>query len=355
MTTESKHVSEDDQTVASPTPSRSLGQELKEAREAAGLSAQDVAARLNLRLQVIHEIETDNVEQHISDLFYKGYVRSYAKLLNIPESQILAEYDLTHEPIKPVKMHTFSQPILDERTRDGRLKWLTWLIVIILLVLLGWWWWQNHSLTSMLPQSLTHSSLNISKDIQQVDSSAKTLAADSKSPSKKQLQLPTAAMPSPPANAAKEAEKVAAELTHISKTSPKNDQGSAPGATTRADINAASSGASVDSSTAPAQNKTVSNPSTTQSANTQPLSAAQLAHQLTISFSKACWIDVRDAAGNRLAVGIKQPGQTLKLNGQPPYKLVLGVPDGVDIRYGGKPVLFNASGSGQTARITVPN
>ncbi|CAG9000743.1 MAG: Cytoskeleton protein RodZ [Candidatus Celerinatantimonas neptuna] len=341
--------------MASQTPPRSLGQELKEAREAAGLSAQDVAARLNLRLQVIHDIESDNVEQHISDLFYKGYVRSYAKLLNISESQILAEYNLTHEPIKPVKMHTFSQPILDERTRDGRLKWLTWLIILILLVLLGWWWWQNHSLTSMLPQSLTHSSLNISKDLQQADSTAKTQNASEKSGAKQKLQLPTAAMPSPPANAAKEAEKVAAELTHINKASSKNNTGAVSTQSTKADINTASLAASVDSMNLSAQKSVTPSTSSAQTAKKQPLTADQLAHQLTITFSKACWIEVRDAAGNRLAVGIKQPGQVLKLNGQPPYKLVLGVPDGVDIRYGGKPVLFKASGSGLTARITVPN
>ncbi|MFM2486470.1 cytoskeleton protein RodZ [Celerinatantimonas yamalensis] len=348
MTTESKHIPDSDERAHIETSQPSAGQRLKEAREAAGLSAQDVATRLNLRCQVIVDIEDDNAQQTLSTTFFKGYIRSYAKLLNIPESSVLDTTYHHQDAVKPVKMDKFSKPVLEERRRDGKLKWLTLLIIVIVLASLGGWWWQNHSLKDFLPSSFSQSGeLNISHLLPTGDSSkveapvAQSAAQIAKS---KQDALPTAAMPSPPADAATEAAKVATQLDtpQASDTSQgANKVSSAPVAQT----------AAVDS-TQVAQPAPLSH--TITQPTTSPVSVPS--GQLQLSFSKACWIEVSDAAGNRLAVGVKQPGQVLELNGQAPYSVVLGVPDGVSIKYGGKPVLFNSSNvNGKTAHITVPN
>ncbi|CAG9297467.1 cytoskeleton protein RodZ [Celerinatantimonas diazotrophica] len=336
----------------------SAGQKLQAAREAAGLSIQEVATRLNLRRQVIVDIESDNAQASLSLTYRKGYIRSYAKLLNVPENEVLDTTYHHQDAVKPIKLDNLAQPLLEERRRDGKLKWLTILIILVVLASLGAWWWQNHSLKDIWPSSLSKSgSLNISSILPDDDSSQSSNTNGTNSADTQQAkneQLPTAAMPSPPANAAAKAEKVAAELDKPgSDETPTTDRDpSAETALTSSVITSSNSQTSESESAAGDSNAE-------QVAANKPNAVQGLAtpaHQLELKFSKACWIQVKDAAGNRLAVGVKQPGQVLQLNGQPPYKLILGVPDGVSIKYGGKELAFNNnSANGKAAHISVPN
>lgn len=337
----------------------SVGQKLQAAREAAGLSIQEVATRLNLRRQVIVDIESDNTQASLSVTYRKGYIRSYAKLVNVPESEVLDTTYHHQDAVKPIKLDNLANPVIDERRRDGKLKWLTIFIILVVLASLGAWWWQNHSLKDILPSSLSQSgSLNISGVLPNDDNSRMPNTDDKggtevKQQAKDEQSLPTAAMPSPPANAAAKAEQVAAELDKPgSDETPTMDQHpSSETALTSSVVTTANTQSSGSESTSgDSSSKVVSDESNTDHGVATP------AHQLELKFSKACWIQVKDAAGNRLAVGVKQPGQVLQLNGQPPYKLILGVPDGVSIKYGGKELAFNnSSANGRTAHISVPN
>ncbi|MFM2476275.1 cytoskeleton protein RodZ [Celerinatantimonas sp. MCCC 1A17872] len=341
----------------------SAGQKLQAAREAAGLSIQDVATRLNLRRQVIVDIENDDAQSSLSITYRKGYIRSYAKLVNVPESEVLDTTYHHQDAVKPLKIDNFAQPILDERRRDGKLKWLTILIIIVVLASLGAWWWQNHSLKDILPSSMSQSgSVNISNILPDDDKSAAPANADdkgstdTKKPANDAQALPSAAMPSPPANAAAKAQQVAAELDKPgSEQTPTSSEHPSSETALTSSVASNANPQPSESENAAGDNSDSHTLSDTAPASSEP-SQAIPAHQLELSFSKACWIQVKDAAGNRLAVGVKQPGQVLQLNGQPPYKLILGVPDGVSIKYGGKELAFNNnSANGRTAHISVPN
>lgn len=339
MTTESNNVSESSVEEPQKSSHPSSGQQLQAAREAAGLSIKDVATRLNLRQQVVVDIENDNSDHHISATFFKGYIRSYAKLLGIPEQSILASYESSHDPIQPAKMHTFSSQRIHERHNDHRLKWWTILIVLVLLVSLGFWGWQNHSIRDFLPESMgshegavelsTPESAAADVDNVQPETSAKAV--------KTEPAPAPATMPSPPADAAQVALNTAAKL---------EDNGVAATAKTEHHFSSVTSDVEVTDNGA----------NTTKAADLAGEAEAHTPlHQLHLSFSKACWIEVRDAAGNRLTTGVKQAGQDLELNGQPPYKVIIGVPDAVTISYGGTPVSFNtSSANGRTARLTIP-
>jgi len=69
---------------------RSIGQTLREAREAQGLSVEEVATRLRLMQRQVDAIETDDFSSLGQPVFARGFVRNYAKLLDLPPEALLA-------------------------------------------------------------------------------------------------------------------------------------------------------------------------------------------------------------------------------------------------------------------------
>ena len=66
-----------------PLGSVSCGARLKQAREAAGLSVEEVSARLKMPGRVVHTLESDDWTPLGAPVFVRGQVRSYARLLNV--------------------------------------------------------------------------------------------------------------------------------------------------------------------------------------------------------------------------------------------------------------------------------
>lgn len=75
---------------------------------------------------------------------------------------------------------------------------------------------------------------------------------------------------------------------------------------------------------------------------------------LELSFTGDCWIDIRDANGRRLDTGIKKAGDVLKLDGNEPFRVVLGAPSVVTMSYKGEPVDLSRYPAGKVARLKLP-
>ncbi len=70
---------------------KEIGEKLKEAREEHGVSLEEVAEDLNLRVSQIQNIEEGNLKV-FKDIFYlKSFIRSYAKYLGLDDEKIMDE------------------------------------------------------------------------------------------------------------------------------------------------------------------------------------------------------------------------------------------------------------------------
>lgn len=76
----------EEQTRAEP---RSPGLLLKNAREAAGLSIEQVAEKLHLLKSVVTSLEKDSYDRIRGDTFARGYLRNYARLLGMNADDIV--------------------------------------------------------------------------------------------------------------------------------------------------------------------------------------------------------------------------------------------------------------------------
>ena len=75
------------------TTALTAGQLLRQAREQRKLSVADVALQLNLRVNLVQQIETDQLDSTMLVTFVRGYLRAYARLVKLPEQQVLLAFE----------------------------------------------------------------------------------------------------------------------------------------------------------------------------------------------------------------------------------------------------------------------
>ncbi|HAT1543898.1 cytoskeleton protein RodZ [Aeromonas hydrophila] len=310
MTTEQPHDFQDDSQAVGP------GQLLRNAREQLGWTREQVASRIHLRLTLIAAIESDTYDKHTSHTFIRGYLRTYAKLVGIPEETILAAYDkLGLTPPDNIDMQSFSRRSR-QQANDSRLKVVTWLVILVLIALSVAWWWQSTARRSAGDEALA----------------ATEMGATSNTPS--------ATVPP----AVDVADPVVAPATSAA-------------AATSADpvVSAAATTLPVDASSAVATTAVASSAATaTQPAADTATSEPAKVPQLKMSFTADCWLDVKDAKGKTLFSGLKKANDELVLEGPEPLKFIIGAPMAVNIEYQGKSIDMSRYNNGRTARLSLP-
>ena len=317
MNTEATH----DQNAALST-----GVRLRNAREQLGLSQQAVAERLCLKVSTVRDIEDDKAPADLASTFLRGYIRSYARLVHIPEEELLPMM-AKQAPIRAAKVAPMQSFSLGKRRkkRDGWLMSFTWLVLFVVIGLSGAWWWQDHKaqqdeISTMADQS--------SAELNAGDSNSQSIPLDNQS--------------------ANSAPDTAANSAPV-ETSPAPAASTPAPAPAPAENNAvvAPSQANVDTAAAPA-----TSPLPTDQANVT--TAAASAQDLVLNFTADCWLEVSDATGKKLFSGLQRKGGNLNLSGQAPYKLKIGAPAAVQIQYLGKPVdLSRFIRTNQVARLTL--
>ncbi|MEO6228122.1 MAG: RodZ domain-containing protein [Thermomonas sp.] len=89
------------------------GERLKQAREAAGLTIDDVASRLHMPSRVVRSLEAEDWSRLGAPVFVRGQVRSYSRLVGLTTAPMMAALDVG--PVEP--SHLVS------RTHTPRAQW----------------------------------------------------------------------------------------------------------------------------------------------------------------------------------------------------------------------------------------
>ena len=322
----------------------STGERLRLAREQMGLTQQNVAERLCLKLSTVRDIEEDKSPGDLASTFLRGYIRSYARLVHIPEEELLPMM-AKQTPVRAAKIEPMQSFSLGKRRkkRDGWLMIFTWLVVFVVVGLTGAWWWQNHkaSQDDLVPMTDQNSSSGDNgQSIPLGESSGDSAAPAAPDESNTTTRDNSAASTS--ANAALAA-------------SAGNGATAAQQDTNR--------NAVVSPSQAPVEN-TAAAPAATQSGTgtspQMPVGAAAVSepaadpNAVVMTFNADCWLEVSDATGKKLFSGIQRSGGKLSLAGTPPYRLKIGAPSAVQVQYQNQPVdLSRFIRNNQVARLTL--
>ncbi len=115
---------------------QSLGSRLKHAREAQGLSVEDVAARLKLLQRVILAIERDDWERLGSGVHLRGQLSSYARLVGVPHVEV--DDAILGQPSAAPPLVTMSHTSRLKTTLDRSARKVVYLAITAAIALPVW-------------------------------------------------------------------------------------------------------------------------------------------------------------------------------------------------------------------------
>ena len=112
---------------------------LRRARETQRLSLEEVAERLNLLPGKVKALEADDYSALPGATFVKGYIRSYARLLNIPSEELVQSYELASGCNQPQKVIPVQAPLTGPKA-ILKVRFILALALAIVVAALYWLW-----------------------------------------------------------------------------------------------------------------------------------------------------------------------------------------------------------------------
>ncbi|MBA1229430.1 helix-turn-helix domain-containing protein [Pseudomonas viridiflava] len=313
------------------------GETLRQVRESKNWSLPDVALRLNLTVASLSHLENGNFEKLPGHTFARGYVRAYAKLLELDQAALVAQFDqFTGTDGKGSSVHALGRIEEPVRLSHNILRIVS-LLLLIVLVGGGFFWWQDQASMRGKDQSglnLEHvevESADGTTQIHPLDEPEDQAVVENQATGETALPL----TPSLPSTESQSAAPVAQAPAATAPAQTPSSVASTPAAPT---------------AQAPAVAPSVpSMPTTPPVEQAAPVVAG--AGQVNVQFTADCWTQVTDGNGKVLVSGLKRKGESLDVNGKPPLTLRLGFARGAQVSYNGQPVDVAPFTSGETARL----
>ncbi|WP_213879060.1 RodZ family helix-turn-helix domain-containing protein [Pseudomonas sp. dw_358] len=309
------------------------GETLRLARESRGWSQAEVAKKLNLTVSSLSNLETGAFDKLPGHTFARGYIRAYAKLLDMDQSVLVQAFDhITGTNAQGSNVHGLGRIEEPSRLAHNILRIVS-LLLLVLVIGGGFFWWKEQAdqrAKDTPPLAMEHVEVESADGTTQIH----PLDGPDTTTDAKPVQPDTPAAPATATDPALASVPV--------NPSPAATQPSVP------------SGVPAPTVTAPVK------PATAAAAPATPVAAAPSATpvapaagegQVAIQFVDNCWIDVKDASGRSLSSGVKKKGDSISVNGKPPFSIRLGFARGAQVSYNGQPVDLKPFTSGETARL----
>lgn len=295
---------------------------LRKTREARGLSLAQVSANLKLTVRQLEAIESGDLTVLPGQTFARGFVRNYARFLELDPALFLVEQSLPEHNNSLVESSEkligagLGQMPLQGTRRFSALP-AVFLVVLLLIVLGSGWhygWFEAREERSLLEKSV-----QVLDPQAEHAASAVVLAAPPVAPV---ASVPVAEASVAPAGA------------------------SAPAPAPLASPSAASSSAA-------AQPVPPVAPSSAPPAAASQTPAASGLPRLVFSFDGDSWVEVRDASDRIVFARLNSSGSVQEVQGTPPFVMVIGNAPHVRLSWRGAPVDLVPATRGEVARLTV--
>jgi len=121
----------------------SLGEYFQRAREAKGLTVEEAAARTRILPQFLKAVEENNYARLPDEVFAKGFVRSYARILGLDEAAVIRKFDESGGQFyaKRAERETLRQQLEEEERRKkvnrNTVVGVVGVALLLLFVLIG--------------------------------------------------------------------------------------------------------------------------------------------------------------------------------------------------------------------------
>lgn len=294
----------------------SPGEIFRQTREALNLSLEDVAKEITLRPSILEQLENNEfIQKSTPAIFVKGYVRSYAKFLRLPDS-VWENIVFAETEKNDLGKNARSTRAVNQYSSHNRwIGRLTAIVFVIVIGMTGLWWWQSYQQNTQERDDLVQSYVASTENNQPATALVTTEESNKSAPE-------TAAPVSQPVEITNNLLPEIAQENSVSQS--KNDEKSV------SDIQSA-----------------VENPSISP---TLPIAKGDLVIEILANSS---WISVKDNARHVLAQKEYKQGEILTFNGNE-FSLIVGAPSNVRITYKGENYPLKVDGRVAKFKLSQP-
>ncbi len=148
--------------------SESLGLWLAELREEKGMTQEYVASKLHLRTHVVELLEADQFDKMPEPVFIKGYLRAYARLLDIDPEPFITLYKQQYCTERQPERALWQTRKESNKTVKV-VRWFTLFFGLFVLISIGIWWQKNKAANELYSQNSTTSQLSMLKPASETD------------------------------------------------------------------------------------------------------------------------------------------------------------------------------------------
>ncbi|HHJ17732.1 MAG TPA: DUF4115 domain-containing protein [Gammaproteobacteria bacterium] len=280
-----------------------VGARLAKARKEQQLELAAVATQLHLRVEMVRAIESGDEAQLPAVTFIRGYIRSYARLLDIDDSELMAQLPVSDEH-RPAPLRRVGMRRPGVSLHIG--KWLLWGLVLALLVLF------------------------VSYGVPMLERLWSGRGAE---PAVDQLELP---------HTGAGAEDNALALPVLPQEDTEQPQQDTPVSEPETETSSEPV-AEPEAEPAPA-------PESETPAQEAPPAAGPAV--ILLRFKEDSWVEM-EAQGRKLVAGIQRAGSERTVRADPPIRILLGNAPGVELIYRGEVVDIKPYQRGKVARLTL--
>jgi cytoskeleton protein RodZ len=317
------------------------GKRLKEVREANHLSREEVGRHLHLDVQLIGALEENDQDKLPAQAYVCGYLRSYARLLKLPEDEIVDAYNQGREMEAALIPENID--FTPSAARAGNLG-KTLLFIIVVLVIVAVVIWRDQFPFFSSNEQAAESAGEVEQSVTLPGAEAPQPPPDAVPLSPPPLQElrsgdnPNAeeATPADGGDGASTQGDAGTQNETVTEDNPEVASAESPSSETSAATKNKVEPASETAPSAPPKDE-VKKPASETAPSAAPSSAAETAGPLQLAFSANSWTEVRDATGKVLVYRLVKKGETLNIEGRPPFKVLLGNAPEVQVQYQGKP------------------
>ena len=301
----------------------SLGAMLREARNQLGLSISDVVAQTKFAPRQIEALEADDFENLPETAFLRGFVRSYAKILNLDADTLLAALPQAESPAPERIPESVNVPFPVDRSAKKNLILLA-AALLMAVIAAGFAVW--HFTTPIKHVAVKKIETPVS------------LPAESE------------AVHAPPVMEQKKAEPPPAETRHrssVEKPAPRKEK-TAPAAT----VPLAKSAVVATPKSTVMKTGAASGMAATTPVRTQATGKTSSLH---LVFDEESWTEITDGNGQMISQHLNPPASELNIKGQLPLSLVIGHASATHLYQDGKPIDLgpHTNSSSDVARLTL--
>lgn len=273
-----------------------VGAILREAREQNGLSVEDIAGRLKFSPRQIIALEDGDIAQLPQLAFIRGFVRSYARVLQLDEASLLAALPGDSTPMKTVlEKQAETVPSRTMQAKQANILWLVGALVVTGMLGLFALYHEEQAPVDTAPQEVA-----VQPNPADIDTASSPVGAPVST-------LPESGVHADEKRIAVSAKAVASPELHV-----------------------------------PAKPPVIKpHPAEVQAASAVGGGVVRVHRPnaiLRMTFDQDSWVEVKDGEGKSRTSYLYLKGSEQSLDGAPPLSVVIGNTNGVKLYFRGEPV-----------------